>query len=109
MLGETLGMILAIPLTIYAFLSVPLYPVAQVVVVILRRGPVMWLALLPIAPMAYSYMVFNEYWQRGGNLSPLILLFSSSLALTWIFLTGWFARPRDFNAILDRWWPRWWD
>lgn len=109
MLGDTLWMIGTFLFTLYAFVSVPLYPVAQVVVVILRRGPGMWLALLPIAPMAHSYTVFNEYWQQGGNLSPLILIFSSPFALTWILLTGWFARPRDFNAILDRWWPRRWD
>ena len=104
MLGSAFGMIVTIPLTVFAFLSVPLYPLAQIGVVLLRRGPGMWLALLPIAPMIYAYIVFLHHWQQEGdnNLSPLILIFSSPLALGWILVVGYFARRRDLRALIGR-------
>jgi hypothetical protein len=106
MLGSAFGMILTIPLTIFAFLSVPLYPLAQLGVVFLRRGPGMWLALLPIGPMMAAYVAFHQAWQDGGNLSPLILIFTSPVALIWILVVGHFARRRDLAALIDRWLSR---
>lgn len=104
MLGDTLWMIVTFLFTIFAFLSVPPYPIAQVAVVILRRGIGMWLSLLPIPPMLYSYTFFHHYWQQAGdnNLSPLILIFSSPFAFGWVLFTGYFASRRDIAAALDR-------
>lgn len=109
MLDEMLSTLLGVLMAVFAFISVPLYPIAQVAVVLLRRGVGMWLALLPIAPMVQTFMEYRHYAEQGSNLAPIMLIFASPFALCWVLLTGYFARPRDLSAIIDRWWPRRWD
>ena len=109
MLGNAFDMVFTMLVTIFAFVSVPLYPVAQIGVVLMRRGVGMWLALLPVLPMIAAYVVFHQAWQEGANLSPLVLIFTSPIALIWILIVGSFARRRDLVGSIDRLLSRGWD
>ncbi len=55
---------------VFAFISVPLFPIAQVAVVLLRRGVGMWLALLPIAPMVRPSWSYGTMRNRAATLPP---------------------------------------
>ena len=75
-------------LTIAAFLSLPLYPIAQIFVLFRRRGWSLWLSLVPVLPMlgllAQTIVAFRE----GANLAPLLIIIASPLALVWLWLAG---------------------
>lgn len=81
-------------LTIAAFLCVPVYPVAQVWVLLRRSGPAFWLSVVPIAPMGILLGVTVHGFMTGSNLAPLLLILASPVAVLWLWLAG-FLRGGD--------------
>lgn len=79
-------------LTVAAFLSVPVYPIAQVLVLFRRRGWSLGLSLVPVLPMLGLLVHTILAFQAGGNLAPLMLILASPFAVLWLWLAGFVPR-----------------
>jgi hypothetical protein len=68
------------------FLCFPVYVVAQIVAIVRLRGGWRWGSLLPVLPMFFVLVVTVKAFVQQSNLWPLLLLFSSPVALLYVLL-----------------------
>jgi hypothetical protein len=69
-------------------LTVPAYPIVQVIVLLRTSGTVRWVAAFPLLFMIPAYILFVFGMAQGGdnNLSPLFLILPSPVALLYVTL-----------------------
>ena len=68
------------------FLCFPIYVITQMVAIFRLRGGWRWASLVPVIPMIYVVAVTIKAFEQQSNLWPLLLIFSSPLALVYILL-----------------------
>ena len=71
-------------------LTVPAYPIVQLIVLLRTSGTLRWVAALPLLFMIPAYLWFAYGMAQGGdnNLSPLLLIMPSPVALLYVVLVG---------------------
>jgi len=76
-------------------LSVPAYVVVQIIVLLRSSGLSRWIAALPLVLMVPMYVLFVIGISQGGdnNLSWLLLILPSPLALLYVVVVAFFVRP----------------
>ena len=77
-------------------LTIPAYPLVQIVALVRSSGVSRWIAALPLAFMLPAYVLFALGISQGGdnNLSWLLLILPSPVALLYVVivvLVGWSA------------------
>ena len=75
------------------FLCFPIYVITQMVAIFRLRGGWRWASLVPVIPMIYVLAVTIKAFEQQSNLWPLLLLFSSPLALVYILLVVGLYQP----------------
>lgn len=76
--------LLMVPVALAVMVSPLAYLAAQVWVLIRYRGWWRLLAALPILPMAFVLDYTMDAYRLGGNLWPLVMMFSAPAALLWL-------------------------
>ena len=69
-------------------LTVPAYPIAQIIALLRTSGTLRWIAALPLLFMVPAYILFVLGMAQGGdnNLSPLFLILPSPVALLFVVI-----------------------
>lgn len=76
--------LLMVPVALAVMASPLAYSAAQVWVLIRTSGWWRLLGALPILPMAFVLDYTVDSYRLGGNLWPLVLIFSAPAALLWL-------------------------
>jgi hypothetical protein len=78
----------------FMYLSVPAYPMLQIVVIWRSAGAARWIAALPLVFMVSVYVVTGVAYAQHSNLWPIWLLFASPVALLYVAVVAFFVlRP----------------
>ena len=74
-------------------LTIPAYPIVQIIVLVRSSGLFRWIAALPLVLMVPMYVLFVIGLSQGGdnNLSWLLLILPSPLALLYVVVVGFFV------------------
>jgi hypothetical protein len=68
----------------FMFFCFPAYVIAQVVAIWRLRSGWRWASLVPVPPMIFVVAATIKFFIEQGNLWPLLLLFSSPVALLYV-------------------------
>src|SRR5687768_14273753 len=71
-------------------LTIPAYPIVQIIVLLKSVGMFRWIAAVPVAFMLPAYVLFALGISQGGdnNLSPLLLILPSPVALLYVVIVA---------------------
>ena len=80
-------------------LTIPAYPIVQIIALVRSAGLFRWVAGLPLVFMVPAYVLFALGMSQGGdnNLSPLILILPSPVALVYVVIFAFFVPPAVKN------------
>src|SRR5436190_23146708 len=75
-------------------LTIPAYPIVQIIAILRSSGVLRWVAALPLVFMVPAYVLFALGMSQGGdnNLSPLILILPSPVALVYVVVFAFVGR-----------------
>lgn len=66
--------------------ALPIYLVAQVVILLRWRGWALWLTLPPMLIMGAAGVIFVQAQATGSNLAPLLMFVAAPFCLLWLWL-----------------------
>jgi hypothetical protein len=69
-------------------LTVPAYPIVQIIALLRTSGTLRWIAAFPLLFMIPAYILFALGMAQGGdnNLSPILLILPSPIALLFVVI-----------------------
>lgn len=71
-------------------LALPVYLIAQIVVLVRWRGRAFWLALIPLAVMAVAAIAMALGLREGSNLAPILVVLAAPPCLLWLWVVSRF-------------------
>lgn len=71
-----------------------LYVIAQIAALVIFRGRMRWLVAVPILPMSWVVFITARAWAERSNLWPIIMIFSSPVALVYVLVITAAARQK---------------
>lgn len=70
--------------------ALPVYLVAQVVILFRWRGWARWLTLPPMLLMAAAIVLYFQAEAQGSNLAPLFMFLAAPFCLLWLWVIRMF-------------------